>query len=72
MLDNFITSMDVNVPFSSRANAFSIASLMSGQLSETFGYPNLQNGNEYFFDWNNAGYGMKNMEGNYFNYFKKI
>lgn len=55
--------MEVNVPFSSRANAFSIASLMSGQLSETFGYPNLQNGNEYFFDWNNGGYGMKNMEG---------
>lgn len=55
--------MDVNVPFSTRANAFSIASLMSGQLSDTFGYSNLQNGNEYFFDWNNPGYGMKNMEG---------
>ncbi|CAG2253570.1 T-box transcription factor TBX10-like [Mytilus galloprovincialis] len=54
--------MDVNVPFSTRANAFSIASLMSGQLSDTFGYSNLQNGNEYFFDWNNPGYGMKNME----------
>lgn len=38
---------------------------MSGQLSETFGYSNLQNGNDYFFDWNNAGYGMKNMEGKY-------
>lgn len=56
--------MEISGPFSSRANAFSIASIMSGNLSETFGYSNLQNGNDYFFDWNNAGYGMKNMEGN--------
>ena len=65
--------MDVQNPLSPRANAFSIASLMSGPGIETIfgglGIPPLvppQRSTDCFFDWNQgAGYPtMKSMEGN--------
>lgn len=63
--------MDITGPLSVRANAFSIASLMSGPFSDSvfnsLGYPGPsgQYGADCLVEWGNCGYppGMKSMEG---------
>ncbi|KAL3856656.1 hypothetical protein ACJMK2_011384 [Sinanodonta woodiana] len=62
--------MDVNNPMSVRANAFSISSLMSGQLTDAvfggFGFSGVptQRSTDCYFDWGQSMYGpgMKSME----------
>ncbi|KAK3591469.1 hypothetical protein CHS0354_031575 [Potamilus streckersoni] len=62
--------MDVNNPMSVRANAFSISSLMSGQLTDAvfggFGFSSVptQRSTDCYFDWGQSMYGpgMKSME----------
>lgn len=63
--------MDITGPLSVRANAFSIASLMSGPFSDSvfnsLGYPGSsgQYNSDCFVEWGNCGYppAMKSMEG---------